>query len=124
MPTDLVIIPCFERPEFTWLCLENLYENVRGTMTDKEIWICEDIHADKPKGFTIEMEMLAVMREWERKMHLFYYATAPHTTYGNSYNVLRALTRAASRSVRQARVPAPAQSRPTDGVHRCNRSRS
>jgi hypothetical protein len=93
---DLVIIPTFDRPEFLWLCLENLWENVRGATTDKEIWICEDIHADKPKGFTIEMEMLAVLREWESKMHLHYYATAPHTTYGNSYNVLNSLSRAAS----------------------------
>ena len=92
---DLVIVPTFDRPEFLWLCLENLYENVLREGQYPHIWVCEDIHADKPKGFTIEMEMLAVHREWQQKLGYVYKATAPHTTYGNSYNVLNALAQSA-----------------------------
>jgi hypothetical protein len=89
--SDLVIIPTFDRPEFLWLCLENLYENVLHEGNYPHMWVCEDVHADKPKSFTTEVEMLAVHREWQQKLGYRYFATAPHTTYGNSYNVLRAL---------------------------------
>lgn len=95
MSIDLVIVPSFDRPEFLWLCLENLYENVLREGQYPHIWVCEDIHADKPKGFTTEIEMLAVIREWQPKLGFQYFATTPHTTYGNSYNVLNSLVRAA-----------------------------
>ena len=98
--TDLVIIPTFDRPEFLWLCLENLYENVLREGQYPNIWVCEDIHADKPKGFTIEMEMLAIHLEWQNKLGYVYQATAPHTTYGNSYNVLNSLVQAADLNYR------------------------
>lgn len=93
--TDLVIIPTFDRPEFLWICLQNLYENMDSPNCNMEFWVCEDIHADKPKGFTTEIEMLAVIREWQPKLGFQYFATTPHTTYGNSYNVLNSLVRAA-----------------------------
>ncbi len=91
---DIVIIPTFDRPEFLWVCLENL-SKARG-IESKEIWLREDVHADKPKPFTIEMEFLATIREAERvfRNQVFYAARAPHTTYGNSYNVLSALSEA------------------------------
>lgn len=97
---DLVIIPTFDRPEFLWLALENLHEKVLHEGQYPDIWVCEDIHADKPKGFTIEMEMLTVHREWQQKLGYLYKATAPHTTYGNSYNVLNSLVQAADLSYR------------------------
>jgi len=89
--TDLVIIPTFDRPEFLWLCLENLVNIFGWSDQLPHIWVCEDIHADKPKSFTIEMEMLAVHREFQGRLGYRYIATKPHTTYGNSYNVLSAL---------------------------------
>lgn len=89
--SDLIILPTFDRPEFLWLCLENLAEVFGDSQDIPMIWVCEDIHADKPKSFTIEMEYLAVHREWQQKLGYHYFATSPHTTYGNSYNVLRAL---------------------------------
>jgi hypothetical protein len=97
---DLVIVPTFDRPEFLWLCLENLNEIFEGTGNTPHIWVCEDVHADKPKSFTTEMEMLAVHREWQMKLGYKYYATKPHTTYGNSYNVLNALQTASGNSYR------------------------
>lgn len=97
--TDLIIIPTFDRPEFLWLCLENLYEKVLVVPNYPIIWVCEDIHADKPKSFTIEMEMLAVHREFQSKLSYTYISAKPHTTYGNSYNVLNALQMAANDGV-------------------------
>ncbi len=95
--SDIVIIPTFDRPEYLWACLENIYKNVRGALSAKLYYICEDIHADKPKNFTTEIEMLATIREWQRKFGFAfsYNVTPPHTTYGNNYNVLSALQRAA-----------------------------
>ena len=46
MNRDIVIVPTFDRPEFLWLCLENILA-AEGSL-DREIWLCEDIHADKP----------------------------------------------------------------------------
>ncbi len=93
---DIVIIPTFDRPEYLWVCLDNMHK-VSGIDT-KCIWICEDVHADKPKPFQIEMEMLATIREAERvfRGQIRYIGRAPHTTYGNSYNVLSALAEAAA----------------------------
>jgi hypothetical protein len=88
---DLIIIPTFDRPEFLWLCLENLCEIFKDSQNIPVIWVCEDIHADKPKNFTTEMEMLVVHREFQQKLAYDYRVTKPHTTYGNSYNVLNAL---------------------------------
>jgi len=97
MTQDIVIIPTFDRPEFLWMCLDNLM-HVYG-IADKMIWVTEDIHADKPKNFTTQWEMLCTIREASRKFgsNFRYIATHPHTTYGNSFNVLSALAEAAVR---------------------------
>lgn len=98
--SDLVIIPTFDRPEFLWLCLEYIHNIFGGSKNIPHIWVCEDIRADKPKSFTIEMEMLAVHRFWQDRLGYNYYATKPHTTYGNSYNVLNALQTASGSAYR------------------------
>jgi hypothetical protein len=79
------------------VCLENLIQKVRGIRDNKEVWIAEDVHADKPKSFTTQMEMLACIRFAQNEFgrDFSYLATQPHTTYGNSYNVLSALQKAA-----------------------------
>ncbi len=91
---DIVIIPTYDRPEYLWVCLENLQRS-RG-IENKEIWVCEDNHEDAPKHFTIQMEMLATLREANRMFgsRLLYIGRAPHDYYGNSYNVLEALRKA------------------------------
>lgn len=93
---DIVIVPTFDRPEYLWACLEQLF--MTNGIAGKRIWVTEDIHADKPKHFTIQMEMLATIREAVR---LFgpcfrYLSTHPHTTYGNSFNLLNALHEAST----------------------------
>jgi hypothetical protein len=100
---SIVIIPTFDRPEFLALCLEHL--KAAEITNDTQVWLCEDIHADKPKHFTTEWEMLAVVREFEAAFRtqaqneyktLFrYIGRKSHSTYGNSYNVLSALCEAA-----------------------------
>jgi hypothetical protein len=93
MRRGVVIIPTYDRPEFLWLCLEHLL--AADESSAKEIWLCEDIHADKPKSFTTQFEMLAVIRYFEKKFPFFRYtATMPHTNYGNSYNLIHALAEA------------------------------
>src|SRR5260370_2286021 len=94
-PWDVVIVPTYDRPEYLWVCLEHL-SRAHGSGT-KEIWICEDQHADKPKDFTLQMEMLATIREAERlfgQKYVKYFGTTPHNEYGNSRNLLTALERA------------------------------
>ena len=39
---DVVIVPCYERPEYTRICLEYL-SRARG-IEDKEVWLCQDSH--------------------------------------------------------------------------------
>lgn len=98
--SDIIIIPTHDRPEFLWACLEKLFE-AKG-VNEKWVWICEDIHADKPKSFITEMEMLATIRYFENLTERYlwpklkYIGRKPHTTYGNSYNLLAALHEAST----------------------------
>lgn len=89
---DIVIVPTFDRPEYLWMCLENL-RLAHGSHA-KQIWICEDVHEDKPKDFTTQIDMLATIREAGQlfgRENVTYFGRAPHTSYGNSHNLLQAL---------------------------------
>jgi hypothetical protein len=93
MQRDIVIVPTFDRPEFLWLCLEHILA-AEGNQ-EKEIWLCEDIHEDKPKSFTTQIDMLATIRHFEKQFPWFQYtAMVPHKKYGNSWNVTSALAKA------------------------------
>jgi hypothetical protein len=99
---SIVIIPTFDRPEFLALCLEHL--KAAEMPANTQVWLCEDIHTDKPKHFTVGWEMLGVVREFEAafrpeartdfKTSFRYIGRSGHSTYGNSYNVLSALCEA------------------------------
>ena len=91
---DIVIVPTFDRPEFLWLCLENIA--AADGWQDSVILVCEDIHADKPKSFTVEIEMLATIRYFEKVFgqNFRYRHMTPHTTYGNSHNLLSVVAEA------------------------------
>jgi hypothetical protein len=88
---DVVIVPTFDRPEWLWVCLEYIAAAKPAESTIIQVY--EDIRTDKPKGFTIEMEMLATIRYFEKVFgkQFRYCATSPHSRYGNSYNLLSAL---------------------------------
>lgn len=88
---DVVIIPCYERPEFTKLCLKYLSQ-ARG-IQDKEVWLCQDNHGGD-KEAEILMAMFPVadygfkLFGWERFRHI---GIEGHNTYGNSHNLINAL---------------------------------
>jgi hypothetical protein len=80
---DVVIVPCYERPEYTRLCLEYL-SRARG-IENKEIWIFLDNHreTDFRKIFDAQQPNL--------KYASFVNCQLPHDTYGNSKNLLDGL---------------------------------
>lgn len=86
---DVVLIPTYDRPEYLWVCLENL-SRAHGVQ-NKIIWISEDNHEDVQKHFTIQIEMLATIREAERlfgRENVIYESREPHSYYGNSHNLM------------------------------------
>jgi hypothetical protein len=92
---DTVVIPTYDRPEYLWVCLEHL-SRAHG-IQNKRIWICEDNHVGVEKHFTIQIEMLATIREAERlfgRDNVIYEGRLPHPHYGNSHNVLTSLLEA------------------------------
>lgn len=98
--SDIVVIPTHERPEYLWVCLEKL--KAAEGIDSKQIFICEDNHADKPKGFTTQIEILATIREAEKmfgRERVTYLAVQPHNYYGNSYNLTEGLRTALNTNV-------------------------
>lgn len=90
---DVVVVPCYERPEYSRLCLEYL-SRARG-IQDKEVWLCQDNHEDGLIVNTCDAP------EDHRKVALYfgmtfgsravYKSIAPHNTYGNSKNLVQNL---------------------------------
>ena len=84
---DVVIVPCYERPEYTFLCLVYL-SRARG-ITDKEVWLCQDQHKDGPIVVPFMTEVLAQAEEYIP--HIKYRLHETHNTYGNSKNLIDSL---------------------------------
>ena len=85
---DVVIVPCYERPEYTFLCLQYL-SRARG-IHDKDVWICQDQHKDT--GPSIVGAMLEVRDRADCYfIRLRYQLHARHDTYGNSQNLVDSL---------------------------------
>lgn len=85
---DVVIVPCYERPEYTFLCLQYL-SRARG-IHDKDVWICQDQHKDT--GPLIVGAMLEVRDRADCYfIRLRYQLHARHDTYGNSQNLVDSL---------------------------------
>ncbi|MGB8834128.1 MAG: hypothetical protein WCC95_18400 [Candidatus Sulfotelmatobacter sp.] len=87
---DVVLVPCYERPEFTRLCLQYL-SRARG-IEDKEVCLFIDNH--KGKDFSEIFE--AQQPNLQLAADLFpnrYFASCQqaHASYGNSRNVVDAL---------------------------------
>ena len=88
---DVVIVPCYERPEYTRLCLEYLAQ-ARGVQ-DKEIWLCEDSHISEPEDRMKNM-LPVVAYGYNTFAHFQHYVQLAHATYGNSFNLVGSLQRA------------------------------
>ena len=90
---DVVIVPCYERPEFAHICLEYL-SRARG-IDDKEVWLCQDNHGGKE-----EMNILTHMFSVADYGHALFsdrfhhVIRDAHGTYGNSKNLIESLQRA------------------------------
>lgn len=85
---DVVIVPCFERPEFTRVCLEYL-SRARG-IDDKELWLCQDAH--DPYDGTFDAMLPVVDYAYETFPNNFVHKMiACHNTYGNSKNLLHSM---------------------------------
>ena len=95
---DIILVPCYERPEFTRLCLQYL-SRARG-IEDKEVWLCQDDHGDDKQaeillamfpvadlGYKLFMPERKVIPDKFR--HIITGAGRP--TYGNSYNLVNAM---------------------------------
>lgn len=84
MSNDVLIIPTFSRPEFLWLCLEQVvacsgYENL-------DILVTADFHEGNPpplQDITRVLEKFSLPR-------LKLKVQTPHRYHGNSYNVMTA----------------------------------
>jgi len=88
---DVVIVPCYERPEYTQLCLQYLAQ-ARG-IQDKEIWLCEDSHVSEPEDRMKNM-LPVVAYGYNTFAHFQHYVQLAHATYGNSFNLVGSLQRA------------------------------
>ncbi len=89
---NIIIIPTFERPEFLWTCLEQLAKC--HEIENKEIWICEDIHVDKPKSSELQDEISETVLYAKTLFSNLKHFRTEHSHHGSSYNVLESFKRA------------------------------
>ena len=87
---DVVIVPCYERPEYSRVCLEYL-SRARG-IENKEVWLCQDQHMGNVEAMP-EMQPVAHFGRLAFPRFDYQWILA-HNTYGNSKNLLDALKRA------------------------------
>lgn len=80
---DVVLVPCYERPEYTRVCLEYL-SRARG-IEDKDIWLFLDNH----KGDDFEKIFDGQQSNFD--LANFGSCQLPHDTYGNSKNIIDGL---------------------------------
>lgn len=85
---DVVIVPCYERPEYTYLCLQYL-SRARG-IRDKEVWMCQDQHKDT-SNFIVGAMLEVRDKANEYFVRIRYQLHAKHDTYGNSTNLIDSL---------------------------------
>jgi len=84
---DLVLIPAFARPEYTWLCLEHL---AKHGARDKEVWVAQDRHS-RDNTLTIDRvkETEKVASSFAGEFEAFkFIQRQPHGFIGNAYNFL------------------------------------
>jgi hypothetical protein len=86
---DIVLVPCYERPEFTRLCLQYL-SRARG-IEDKEVWLCQDNHDVNQADIMMAMFPVADygLSLFPNRFH--HIQLAEHHSYGNSRNLVASL---------------------------------
>lgn len=92
---DVVIVPCYERPEYTRVCLEYL-SWARG-IEDKEVWLCQDQHVYDAFGQTVFNMAPNVDFGYRVYAEKFRYILKEDSlgfkkdSYGNSENIIQSL---------------------------------
>lgn len=95
IPRDVVIVPCYERPEYTRVCLEYL-SRARG-IEGKEVWLCQDQHTYDSFGSTTKEMYPNVKFGNQIFPGRFLYAVKTDSlgydgeSYGNSENIILSL---------------------------------
>lgn len=88
MPRDLVLLPCYYRPEFLALALEHILAADGGR--EKEVWVAQDRHTfDSPDLLRQlpDIRLVAEKYRWEFAAFRFIERT-PHNYRGNPLNFL------------------------------------
>lgn len=85
---DIVIVPCYMRPEYLSLCLEYL-SKAEGAHEGKEYWLCQDFRRDDESRYKMQMQWTREVIE-KSPLPVRYIQRKPHNFAGNSYNTLEA----------------------------------
>lgn len=85
---DIVLIPCYYRPEFLSLCLEYL-SKATGARDNKEYWICQDFRKDDNHRYAMQASWTKEVIE-NSPLPVRFIQRQPHSYSGNSYNTLEA----------------------------------
>ena len=93
---DVVLIPCYFRPEFLSLCLEYL-SRAQGARDNKEYWICQDLRHEDVHRYSIQYRWTQEVIE-KSPLPVRYIERRPHLFAGNSYNTLEAYKEAYERT--------------------------
>ena len=83
---DVVLIPCYHRPEFLSLCLEYL-SKAEGARNEKEYWLLQDYRPDDDHRYGVQLKWLKEVIE-NSPLPVRYIQRQPHGYSGNSYNTL------------------------------------
>ena len=95
---DVVIVPCYERPEYTHVCLEYL-SRARG-IENKDVWLCQDQHVYDSFGRSVSNMVPCVdFGIWNFRERFKYEIRQDSSgfkkdTYGNSENLITSLREA------------------------------
>jgi len=82
---DVVVVPTYDRPEYLYVCLERLL-SAEG-VGDKRVIVCQDSHKDDG---VLDSPACAISEHFGVEFH----SRLPHSSFGNSFNVLEALREA------------------------------
>ncbi len=92
---DIVLIPCYARPDYLWVCLEHIERSLRSNYRPAlplEVWVIQDRH-EKPITPYLEAERLEtpkVVAAFADKMNIRFTERQPHPYWGNPLNFLEA----------------------------------
>lgn len=85
---DIVLIPCYYRPEYLSLCLEYL-SKAEGARNNKEYWVCQDYRFQDDHRYGIQARWTKEVVD-NSPIPVRFVQRQPHGYTGNSMNTLEA----------------------------------